>query len=56
MAYIHLTENERYHIDDLQREGFSQAMIAKQLGRACSTLSRELRRRLAAKASSAKSK
>jgi IS30 family transposase len=44
MAYIHLTENERYHIDDLQREGFSQAMIAKQLGRACSTLSRELRR------------
>ena len=44
MAYIHLTENERYHIDDLQREGFSQAMIAKQLGRSCSTLSRELQR------------
>jgi IS30 family transposase len=44
MAYIHLTEEERYHIDDLKREGFSQTKIAKELGRSCSTLSRELRR------------
>lgn len=42
MKYTHLTEEERYHIDDLQREGFNQATIAKQLGRSPSTLSREL--------------
>ncbi|HET9433636.1 MAG TPA: IS30 family transposase [Chitinophagaceae bacterium] len=44
MDYKHLTEEERYQIDDLQCEGFTQAAIAKQLGRSRSTLSRELRR------------
>jgi IS30 family transposase len=31
-------------IDGLQREGFSQAMIAKRLGRSCSARCRELQR------------
>jgi transposase, IS30 family len=44
MSYTHLTEEERYQIDDLQREGFSQTEIAMILGRSRSTLSRELRR------------
>lgn len=44
MNYIHLTADERYQIDDLQREGFSQAAIAKSIGRSPSTLSRELKR------------
>jgi len=44
MDYTHLTEEERYQIDDLQREGFSQAAIARKLGRSPSTLSRELSR------------
>jgi transposase, IS30 family len=44
MDYTHLTEDERYQIDDLQREGFSQATIAKKLGRSRSTISRELNR------------
>lgn len=41
---MHLTEEERYQIDDLQREGFNQAEIAVKIGRSPSTLSRELRR------------
>jgi transposase, IS30 family len=44
MAYTHLTEIERYQIDELIREGLSQSAIAKLLNRSCSTLSRELRR------------
>jgi transposase, IS30 family len=44
MDYMHLTEEERYQIDDLKREGFTQTAIAKKLGRSRSTLSRELRR------------
>jgi IS30 family transposase len=44
MDYKHLTEEERYQIDDLRREGFNQAEIAKKIGRSPSTLSRELRR------------
>ena len=44
MNYKHLTEEERYQIDDLKREGLSQNKIAKKLGRSRSTLSRELRR------------
>lgn len=44
MSYTHLTEVERYQIDDLRREGFSQAAIAKQLNRSTATLSREIRR------------
>jgi len=42
MDYTHLTEDERYQIDDLLREGYSQSAIAKMLGRSRSTLSREL--------------
>jgi IS30 family transposase len=44
MDYKHLTEEERYQIDDLRREGFNQAEIARNMGRSPSTLSRELRR------------
>ena len=44
MDYKHLTEEERYQIDDLRREGFNQAEIAIKIGRSPSTLSRELRR------------
>lgn len=44
MDYKHLTEEERYQIDDLKREGFNQKQIAKKIGRSPSTLSRELRR------------
>ena len=44
MDYKHLTEEERYQIDDLRREGFNQAEIAEKMGRSPSTLSRELRR------------
>jgi IS30 family transposase len=44
MNYTHLTERERYQIDDLRREGFSQAAIAKQLNRSTATLSREIQR------------
>jgi IS30 family transposase len=44
MDYKHLTEEERYQIDDLRREGFNQKQIAKKIGRSPSTLSRELRR------------
>jgi IS30 family transposase len=42
--YKHLTEEERYQIDDLRREGFNQKQIAKKIKRSPSTLSRELRR------------
>jgi IS30 family transposase len=44
MDYKHLTEEERYQIDDLKREGLSQRKIAKKLRRSPSTLSRELER------------
>jgi IS30 family transposase len=44
MDYKHLTADERYQIDDLKREGYSQAAIAKMLGRSASTLSREFNR------------
>lgn len=44
MSYTHLTTDERYQIDDLQREGFSQSAMAKQLGRSASTISREIQR------------
>ena len=46
MNYKHLTEEERYQIDDLKREGLSQNKIAKQMGRSASTLSRELNRNM----------
>lgn len=44
MSYTHLTEEERYHTDELLRQGFTQAAIAQELGRSASTVSRELRR------------
>jgi transposase, IS30 family len=44
MEYKHLTEEERYQIDDLRREGFNQKQIAKKIRRSPSTLSRELHR------------
>jgi IS30 family transposase len=44
MEYNHLTEEERYQIDDLRREGFNQKQIAKKIRRSSSTLSRELHR------------
>jgi IS30 family transposase len=44
MDYKHLTEEERYQIDEMKREEFSQAAIAKALNRSPSTLSRELHR------------
>lgn len=44
MSYSHLTEEERYHVDELLRQGFTQADIAEALGRSASTISRELRR------------
>ena len=44
MKYKHLTEDERYQIEELLCEGFSQLAIAKRLNRSPSTLSRELQR------------
>jgi IS30 family transposase len=44
MNYNHLTWDERYHIEELKREGLSQAEIAEQIGRSRATISRELRR------------
>lgn len=44
MQYTHLTEDERYQIDELLRQGYIQSDIAKELGRSASTLSRELSR------------
>ncbi len=44
MAYTHLTEEERYQIDDLRRDGLNLREIAYKLGRSESTLSRELSR------------
>lgn len=44
MVYTHLTEGERYQIYALEKQGALQKEIAEQLGRAASTISRELRR------------
>jgi len=44
MQYTHLTEEERYHIDELLRAGYIQSEIAKALGRSAPTISRELSR------------
>lgn len=44
MSYTHLTEAERYHIDEQLRQGATQAAIAAEIGRSPSTLSRELSR------------
>ncbi|MCK5650034.1 MAG: IS30 family transposase, partial [Gemmatimonadetes bacterium] len=42
--YHQLTSGERYALSALRRQGFSQANIARSLGRHRSTVSRELRR------------
>jgi len=44
MDYKHLTMEERYQIDDLRGENFSQADIARELGRSASCISREMSR------------
>ena len=44
MSYTHLTEDERYHIDELLRQDYTQVAISDELGRSASTISRELRR------------
>ena len=48
MTYTHLTQEERYQIHSLKRQGISQARIAAELGRSPSTLSRELARNASA--------
>lgn len=44
--YHQLTHDERYSITALLRHGWTQAAIARELGRARSTISRELRRNI----------
>ncbi|MDF5491006.1 IS30-like element ISVa6 family transposase, partial [Vibrio parahaemolyticus] len=44
MRYTHLTENERYMISALRKQGISTAKIAKQLGRHKATIYREIER------------
>lgn len=48
MTYTHLTQDERYQIHSLQRQGIAAAQIAAELGRSASTISRELRRNASA--------
>lgn len=47
MTYRQLTDEERYTIAALRREGLNQAQIARRLGRHRSTVSREVRRNAA---------
>ena len=42
--YIQLTQEERYHIAVLCKEGFSKTETAKKINRHISTISRELNR------------
>jgi IS30 family transposase len=44
MTYTHLTQEERYQIHNLKRQGIHLSQIASELGRSTSTISRELRR------------
>lgn len=44
MSYTHLTKEERYQIEHLKSQGFTQADIAERIGRSSSTLSREMHR------------
>ena len=44
MTYYQLTENERYQISSLLKEGFNQKQIAQNLGRSPSTIYRKLMR------------
>ena len=43
-GHVHLTADERDRIADLKADGLSLRAIARALGRAASTISRELRR------------
>ena len=49
MAYKQLTEIERYQIEALKREGFTQSAIARSLGRSRNTINREIGRNSDAK-------
>ena len=44
MRYTHLTQDERYLIQQYKIDGLSRRAIARQLGRSASTISRELER------------
>ncbi len=44
MNYNQLSEEERYRISALRAEGATMSEIGRRLGRACSTISRELKR------------
>jgi len=44
MSYTHLSQSERYQIQWLKKAGFPLRQIAREMGRADSTISRELRR------------
>jgi len=44
MKYRQITSGERYAIAALRRQGHSLSVIARNLGRAPSTISREVRR------------
>jgi transposase, IS30 family len=44
MAYKQLTDEQRYKIEALKREGFTQLSIAQSIAKSPSTISRELRR------------
>ena len=43
-GYTHLTQEERYHIETLRKQGISNTAIARGMGRHPSTLGRELKR------------
>ena len=43
-TYTHLTQEERDHIETMRKQKISLSTIAKGMGRARSTLSRELKR------------
>ncbi len=49
MTYTHLTQEERYQIHNLTRQGIHLSQIAAELGRSSSTISRELRRNASAR-------
>ncbi len=48
MTYTHLSQDERYQIHSLRRQGISQSRIAAELARSVSTISRELGRNASA--------
>ena len=48
MTYTHLTQEERYQIHNLHRQGTPLSRIAAELGRCTSTISRELKRNASA--------